>query len=598
MIYANTFRNKLTLHIPTTSTNIIQPRTIIPKRSLTLNKITAFSFIHNNNQRLITQRKKFVVTPSSSSSKPCYQKLHKTSITMWGEEDNNFSQRKPQIPKSQSFTSSTATPPPRTSVDGSGRTMRRRREENSYDNDDDWGDSTRRNNNSYQQQQQQQQKQRTYYNNNEEDDWDVGSSRSAKDDDNDEQYYEPYEYSKPQSSKNRGNRGGNSFGGGRGGGRGRGRSGRGGHGSSGVGRGRGGGRGGRGNSFESGSRMNRRQETGQSSSDAQDRKINLRALEGAGYVHLYGLAPIINALKAKKRDFNNMESVVNLDLLEGEDLEHELKQRERKPEAQFTPWLFVQENMMNGSSGKTGDKAAAAHEVELLAKDLEIPIAYVDKGILNTLCGNRPHQGYVLRCGSLEFEPKSQIPNPDEVESPKMWLCLDEVVDPQNFGALLRSAYFLGGSQTGVGIVVCSKNSAPPTPVVSAASAGALELCKIYSTTNLPRTLTSAKENGWRVLGAAASAPNDMIDETTGEAVICQDLQDVDVNDSKPTIIVLGSEGHGLRKLVARACSGFIRIPGNVVANDYEDDSQAGVDSLNVSVTGGIMLWHFLSGSK
>lgn len=532
---------------------------------------------------------------------------------MWGEEDNNFSQRKPQIPKSQSFTSSsTPPPPPRTSVDGSGRTMRRRREENDYDkdNDDDWGGtrSTRRNDKSYQQQQQQQQ--RTYYNNNEEDDWDVGSSGNAKDDENNEQYYEPYEYSK-QSTKNRGNRGGNSFGGGRGGGgrgggrsgggrsggRGWGRSERGGRGSSVVGRGRGGGRSGRGNSFESGS-MNRTQETGQSSSDAQDKKINLRALEGAGYVHLYGLAPIINALKAKKRDFTNMESVVNLDLLDGEDLEHELKQRERKPEAQFTPWLFVQENMKNGLSGKTGDKAAAAHEVELLAKELEVPIAYVDKGILNTLCGNRPHQGYVLRCGSLEFEPKSQIPNPDEVESPKMWLCLDEVVDPQNFGALLRSAYFLGGSQTGVGIMVCSKNSAPPTPVVSAASAGALELCKMYSTTNLPRTLTSAKENGWRVLGAAASAPNDMIDETTGEAAICQDLQDVDVDDSKPTIIVLGSEGHGLRKLVARACSGFVRIPGNVVADDYENDSQAGVDSLNVSVTGGIMLWHFLSGSK
>lgn len=207
-------------------------------------------------------------------------------------------------------------------------------------------------------------------------------------------------------------------------------------------------------------------------------------------------------------------------------------------------------------------------------------------------------QGYVLRCGSLEFESKPQIPSPDDEESPSMWLCLDEVVDPQNFGALLRSAYFLGASdKKGIGIMVCSKNSAPPTPVVSAASAGALELCKVYSTTNLPRTLTAAKENGWRVLGAAASAPNGMIDEITGEEVICQDLNDVDVHDTKPTILVLGSEGHGLRTLVSRACSGFVRIPGSDISI-FEGQTQAGVDSLNVSVTGGIMLWHFLSGNK
>lgn len=209
-----------------------------------------------------------------------------------------------------------------------------------------------------------------------------------------------------------------------------------------------------------------------------------------------------------------------------------------------------------------------------------------------------------MRCGKIEFEQKSQIPHPDENESPLLWLCLDEVVDPQNFGALLRSAHFLGGGSgmdaadqsRGVGIMVCSKNSAPPTPVVSAASAGALELCQVYSTSNLPRTLNAAKENGWRVLGAAASVPNGMIDETTGEAAVCQDLNDVDVDDSKPTILVLGSEGHGLRKLVSRACTGFVRVPGSGAYHD--DESRAGVDSLNVSVTGGIMLWHFLSGSK
>lgn len=132
---------------------------------------------------------------------------------------------------------------------------------------------------------------------------------------------------------------------------------------------------------------------------------------------------------------------------------------------------------------------------------------------------------------------------------------------------------------------------APPSPVVSAASAGALELSQIYSTSNLPRTLNSAREEGWRILGAAASAQS-------GMDVECFDLQDVETGESQPpTILVLGSEGHGLRTLVSKACSGFVRVPGSEV-NTFEDDTNAGVDSLNVSVTGGIMLWHFLKGTN
>lgn len=181
---------------------------------------------------------------------------------------------------------------------------------------------------------------------------------------------------------------------------------------------------------------------------------------------------------------------------------------------------------------------------------------------------------------------------------PSLWLVLDEVVDPQNFGALLRSAHFLGGGSptngnagSTIGILVCSKNSAPPSPTVSAASAGALELSQIYSTNNLPRTLNAAREDGWRILGAAASAPN-------GMDVDCLDLNEVKAGESQPpTILVLGNEGHGLRTLVAKACSGFVRVPGSE-ATSVGDNTNAGVDSLNVSVTGGIMLWHFLSAAQ
>jgi 21S rRNA (GM2251-2'-O)-methyltransferase len=140
----------------------------------------------------------------------------------------------------------------------------------------------------------------------------------------------------------------------------------------------------------------------------------------------------------------------------------------------------------------------------------------------------------------------------------------------------------------------------------------------VYSTSNLPKMLNNAKDNGWRVLGAAAEVPTDKRRDDTGgndwdidaeddgdgttqqqqqqqQKQQCYELNDVETQ--KPTILVLGSEGRGLRTLVARACSSFVKIPGGVSLND-DDDSQAGVDSLNVSVTGGILLWHFLSGGR
>jgi 21S rRNA (GM2251-2'-O)-methyltransferase len=309
----------------------------------------------------------------------------------------------------------------------------------------------------------------------------------------------------------------------------------------------------------------------------------MKALEGAGFVHLYGLASCVNALQADRRDFTRPEDLIDISTLEGEDLEHELQQRDRKPEAQFTPWLFVQtQDSYKDNSRRSKEKALAAEQVEAMAKERGIPMAQVDKGVLNTLSGNRPHQGYVLRCGKLDFDPISSL---SAVEAKKkLWLCLDEVVDPQNLGALLRSAYFLSSSD--IGVVVCAKNSAPPSAVVSAASAGALEVADVYSTSNLPRLLQGAATDGFRILGASSSVPSG------NDAAQVYQLQDLAAgNSDQPTVLVLGSEGHGLRTLVAKACTDFVSIPGG----DSDEDKEGGVDSLNVSVTGGILLWHLLN---
>jgi len=316
--------------------------------------------------------------------------------------------------------------------------------------------------------------------------------------------------------------------------------------------------------------------------EGASRKINLRALEGSGFVHLYGLTPVINALSACKRDFSQPDNWIAD--IEQEDLEnestrklyeHELKQQNRKPEAQFSPWLFIQER---SSGGRNFEKSQQEQELMQMAKNREIPMARVDKGVLNALSGGRPHQGFVLRCGSLDYEPLSQnrLPHPeDDPSAPKIWLVLDEVVDPQNLGALLRSAYFL--FENNIGILVCSKNSAPLSPVVSAASAGALELFEgVFSTSNLPKTLSMAREDQFQILGATMS---------NIDAITSWELSEVEIQEDRPIVLVLGSEGHGLRTLVARACTQFVQIPGNI-------DAATGVDSLNVSVAGGILMWH------
>ena len=140
------------------------------------------------------------------------------------------------------------------------------------------------------------------------------------------------------------------------------------------------------------------------------------------------------------------------------------------------------------------------------------------------------------------------------------WLALDEIVDPQNLGSFV-GRLFLGPPYW----------SAPKTGALSAAaskaSAGALEEAPVYAVPNLPRALEDAKAQGWRVLGAGVgenSVPVSGLDPT------------------QPSVLVVGSEGEGLRTTVRRACDALVQV-GSAPDN-------SGVDSLNVGVAGAILL--------
>lgn len=159
-------------------------------------------------------------------------------------------------------------------------------------------------------------------------------------------------------------------------------------------------------------------------------------------------------------------------------------------------------------------------------------------------------------------------------------LVLDEVWDPQNFGALLRTSHYLGCDK----IITCAKNSAPLSPTVSKASSGAMEVIDVYSTVNLMKFLDNSKENGWQVIGTALSGTSVRVEEMTLD---------------RPTILVLGNEGHGIRTNILRRCDVLVKIPSMISGGGDEgtsSSSSSDVDSLNVSVTGGILLHHILSG--
>jgi 21S rRNA (GM2251-2'-O)-methyltransferase len=348
------------------------------------------------------------------------------------------------------------------------------------------------------------------------------------------------------------------------------------------------------------------------SSSEEYNKINFRNLDLAGFDHLYGLSSVLNALQANVRSFANPANV----FLEPDKGDEATGMDDTalplKPEAQLRPYLFALDPR-NGSSGshRSSDKQIQANKILHLAEQYNIPIAYVDKGVLNTLSNNRPHQGFVLRCGKLNFNDRtiSKIPiERDDTENYKsFWLVLDEVVDPQNLGAILRTAFFLGGgtsSSVNLGVLICQKNSAPPSAAVSSASAGALEILMqsgaIYSSNNLMRTLSTAEQDGCRIVGASSSVPFDSTDvplyDLQNLPVVLKHSKEGDNSQNRPTLLVLGSEGHGLRSLVAKCCTEFVHIPpGNVKLEETTDpgNEKNTVDSLNVSVTAGILLWHF-----
>lgn len=175
---------------------------------------------------------------------------------------------------------------------------------------------------------------------------------------------------------------------------------------------------------------------------------------------------------------------------------------------------------------------------------------------LTEVVGNRDHQGVVAWCDPFRYADAHALA---ASEAPLL-VCLDQVTDPQNFGAVVRCAEGAGAT----GVVVPAHGSARVTPAVAKASAGAIEHLPVAVVPNLARYLAEIKGPGLWVYAAEADG--------------ALSLWTVDLSEG--VALVLGAEGKGVRPLVRRTCDGVVSIP------------LAGhVGSLNVGVAAAVLLY-------
>jgi 23S rRNA (guanosine2251-2'-O)-methyltransferase len=178
---------------------------------------------------------------------------------------------------------------------------------------------------------------------------------------------------------------------------------------------------------------------------------------------------------------------------------------------------------------------------------------------LDKLAKGQRHQGVVPIAGSYSYlsfeELMTQLPEHS------LLVALDEITDPHNFGAIVRSAVALGAH----GLITLKHRAAPVTPVVVRASAGATEHARIARVANLAQTLDELAERGFEVLGLAAEGAIDLT--ALGPS-------------SASRVLVVGSEGRGLRRLVREHCTQLVRIP-----------MSGPIASLNASVAAAIALY-------
>ncbi len=208
-----------------------------------------------------------------------------------------------------------------------------------------------------------------------------------------------------------------------------------------------------------------------------------------------------------------------------------------------------------------GIKPGNVNAVKLAASAGNIPIREVNRKKITELVGHVNHQGIVAIASEIGYRSLEDIFDiANKKNEPPLIALLDEIQDPHNLGAIMRSAEAFGLH----GIIITKNRSVGLTETVAKISAGAIHHIAVIRVTNLSQTIEELKSRGIWIIGADQKSE--------------QRIQDVDL--TMPLGIIIGSEGKGIRRLIREKCDFLVQIP-----------MTGKINSLNASVAAAIVFW-------
>ena len=211
-----------------------------------------------------------------------------------------------------------------------------------------------------------------------------------------------------------------------------------------------------------------------------------------------------------------------------------------------------------------GEREGSIRQIIAIAREKKIVITEVEHNVMESMSSTKSHQGIIAFVAVKEYvEVDDILKIAEEKEQPPFIIILDEIADPHNFGAILRTANAVGAH----GVIIPKRRAIGLTSAVSKASAGAIEYVPVARVTNISQTIEYLKKKNVWVVGT----------DSTGEKAFYQ-------SDLKgPIALVVGSEGEGIGKLIREKCDIVVNIP-----------MQGEISSLNASVAAAIVMYEIL----
>lgn len=264
--------------------------------------------------------------------------------------------------------------------------------------------------------------------------------------------------------------------------------------------------------------------------------------------NIFGVHPVFAALETQRRVFTSLHMRVSL-----------------YKQLASNSCSDVEHSLTNHKNGNI------INDIWKRAHRLSLPIIPVNKSKLDKLSVYGVHQGLVLASTPLSVDDVNlnAISADAKAANYCLWILIDNIVDPMNLGAIIRTAVYFGADR-----ILISPSCSKLSPVVSKASSGAMEYASLSHVPNIRKLIFSLKKMDWEIVGTTCDTVTSC--EVTPSASLNSVLR-------RNTVVLLGNEGSGIEQNISDLCTKLVSIPSSDRCPSY-------IDSLNVSVATGILL--------